>query len=126
MRNEPTADILARIPQLYETEHIPLADKVIHLHFFLGHGGYDAYIAEYNGEDIMFGFVILNGDYQNAEWGYISFREIRELKIYNYLEIENDLFWVPKAASMVEAIRKAHRWPRPPQELSRRLDSAPA
>jgi len=42
---------LDRIPRLYETENVPLKDKLIYLHFFIG--GCDWYIAEYDGEDLF-------------------------------------------------------------------------
>ncbi len=48
------------------------------MHFFIGNCHW--YIAEYDGEDIFFGYAILNGDIQNAEWGYISFSELKEIK----------------------------------------------
>ena len=35
MWNEPSKERLAKIPRLYETERIPLKDKLIHLHFLL-------------------------------------------------------------------------------------------
>jgi hypothetical protein len=31
----------------------------------------------------MFGFVILNGDLQNAEWGYINLAEIITIPVMN-------------------------------------------
>jgi hypothetical protein len=43
-------------------------------HYFCG--GTDIYVCEFDGEDTMFGFTILNGDVQNAEWGYASLSEI--------------------------------------------------
>ena len=58
---------------------IPLKDKIIHVHFFIG--GYDWYIAEYDGDDLFGGYAILNGDTENAEWGYVSFKELIELNI---------------------------------------------
>ena len=79
MWNKPTKERLNRIPRLYETESIDLKDKTIHLHFFIGAS--DWYIAEYDGDDLFFGYAILNDDIQNAEWGYISFTELREINI---------------------------------------------
>ena len=35
MWNEPSKERLAKIPKLYETENIPLPDKLIYLHFFI-------------------------------------------------------------------------------------------
>jgi hypothetical protein len=74
MWNKPTREQLARIPRLYETEDIPLREKFIYLHFFIGNC--DWFIAEYK-DDIFFGYAILNGDHEMAEWGYISFDELK-------------------------------------------------
>jgi hypothetical protein len=82
MWNTPTKEELVKIPRLYETENIPLKDKIIHMHFFIG--GSDWYIAEYDENDLFWGYAILNGDTENAEWGYIyiSFKELIELNVY--------------------------------------------
>lgn len=106
MWNAPSKKILATIPRLYETEHIPLLDKVIHLHFFIG--GCDWFLCEFDGEDLFWGFAILNNDYMNAEWGYISFSELKDLNIRG-VEIDNDLHWKVRPANEVEQIRKASR-----------------
>ena len=79
MWNTPTKQQLDRIPRLYETEHITAEDKMIFLHFFLG--TCDWYIAEYDGGDLFFGFAILNSDYEMAEWGYISFAEMKSISV---------------------------------------------
>lgn len=104
MWNIPTQERLDKIPRLYETEGTELKDKLIHLHFFLG--GCDWYIAEYDGGDLFFGYAILNGDTINAEWGYISFSELKSLKV-SFMEIDCELeeFWKIKPASEIEKIR---------------------
>jgi hypothetical protein len=91
MFNQPTQEQLDTIPRLYGTEHIPL------------------FIAETDGCDICFGFAML-GDMQNAEWGYISLNELKSIRVAGGFEVDNDLYWTPKAASEVEIIRRAHRW----------------
>ena len=108
MWNTPTPDQLASIPKLYETEHVPLEDKIIQCHFFLGNC--DWYICEYDGDEIFWGFTILNGNLLNAEWGYISFSELQSIKIQCWLEIDFDCFWSPRPAREVKNIQKAHRW----------------
>ena len=87
-----------------------MQEKLIHLHFFIG--SCDWYVAEYDGEDIFWGFAILNHDFQNAEWGYISFSELKSIKVGGWLEIDCELeeFWKVRKASEIEKIRKAHRW----------------
>lgn len=112
MWNEPSKERLAGIPRLYETEEIPLQDKMIHLHFFIG--GCDWFIAEFDGDDLFWGFAVLNQDLQNAEWGYISFREMREIKINGWLEIdcETEDAWRIRPALEVKLIRQAEGWVR--------------
>jgi hypothetical protein len=102
MWNTPTEKRLSKIPRLYETEHLQLKDKLIHLHFFIG--GCDWYIAEYDGEDTFWGYAILNGDTEMAEWGFISFSELRAINI-GYAEIDCELNWRIKPASEVCKIR---------------------
>lgn len=79
MWNQPTEVELATIPRLYETEDVSTRDKMIHMHFFLGNS--DWFIAEFDGEDTFFGFACLNEWTDCAEWGYISFKELKELKV---------------------------------------------
>ena len=106
----PSEERLENLPRLYETEHTPLKDKLIYLHFFIG--GSDWYIAEYDGEDLFWGFAILNCNYQNSEWGYISFNELKSIKIDGWLEIDCEIeqVWQVKRASEIEKIRTAHGW----------------
>jgi len=109
MWNIPSKERMAKMPGLYETEHVPLKDKVVHLHFFIG--GCDWYITEFDGEDIFWGFAHL-GDDRCAEWGYISFSELRSIKIDGWLEIDCELeeYWTPKRAIEIDKIRIAQGW----------------
>ena len=104
MWNIPTQERLYRISRLYETEHIPVEDKLIYLHFFIL--GCDWYIAEYDGNDLFFGYAILNNDTQNAEWGYVSFNELKSIKI-TFLEIDCELeeYWQIRKASEIDKIK---------------------
>lgn len=109
MWNEPTKERLGKVPKLYETENVPLKDKLIYLHFFIG--GCDWYVAEFDGDDLFWGFAHL-GDDQCAEWGYISYRELRSIKIDGWLEIDCELeeVWRVCKASDIEKIRMAQGW----------------
>ena len=105
MWNTPTEEELAKIPRLSETENIPLRDKSIHLHFFIG--GCDWFIAENSPEEDLFcGYAILNGDTENAEWGYISFKELQKLVVGPGIEVDRDLDWEPKPAKEIPGISK--------------------
>lgn len=90
MWNMPSMEDLRKMPKLYETENLPINDKIVHEHFFLGNS--DWFAIEFDGDDLFFGFAILNSDYQNAEFGYFSLSEITSLKIGPF-EIEYDLYW---------------------------------
>ena len=118
MWNEPTKERLAKIPNLYETEETPLKGKLIYLHLFIG--GCDWYIAEYDGEDLFWGFAILNNDYDMAEWGYISFAELKSIKIDGWLEIDCELeenFPIQRALE-IEKIKKANGWQTPERNVT--------
>ena len=101
MWNIPSKKRLDQIPRLYQTEEIPLAEKIIHMHFFIA--GCDWYIAEFDGEDLFWGFANLN-DELNAEWGYVSFNELKSLEIGG-IEIDCDLYWKIVPAKQVSKIK---------------------
>ena len=108
MWNKPTEEELSKLPAVYSTEQTSLKDKVVRMHFFLA--GCDWYACEYAAEEkCFFGFVILNGDYDMAEWGYFSLEELASIKI-QYLEVDRDLHWRQRRAVEVEEICKAQSW----------------
>jgi hypothetical protein len=76
---------LQKCPKLRETDGMNrtlVREHPAILHYF--YGGTDMYICEYDPKDgIMFGFAILNGDLQNAEWGYIDLAEIITIPVMN-------------------------------------------
>ena len=110
MWNEPTKERLSKIPKLYETEHVPLKEKLIYRHFFIGDS--DWFICEFDGEDLMWGFCILGGDLINAEWGYVSFNELKTIKINGWLEIdcEHEEYFPIQKALEIDKIRVANGW----------------
>ena len=109
MWNTPTKKDLDVIPGIFQTERTSLRDKVIYQHFFIG--SCDWYIAEYDEEDDLFwGFANL-GDDVNAEWGYIPFEDIRQLKVGPLgFEIDCECGWVPQKACEIENIKQAQCW----------------
>jgi len=105
----PTKKQLDKIPTLYSTESTPLKDKIIHMHFFLA--SCDWYIAEWDErDDVFFVFCILNGDMEMAEWGYVSFDELKSIKLNGRFEVDRDKFWKPIKAIEVDNIRVAQGW----------------
>ena len=108
MWNKPSDEELSRIPKFYSSEEVPLKEKMIYMHFFIG--GCDWYAAEYSPEEkCFFGFAILNNDYEMAEWGYFSLDELASLKV-KFLEVDKDCFWTPRKACEIEKICKAQGW----------------
>ena len=91
MWNKPTEKQLAKLPKLYATENVSTKNKLIHMHFFMS--GSDWYIAEYDPKErIFFGYAVLNGDWEMAEWGYTSYDELLNLK-KDYVQVDRDLHW---------------------------------
>ena len=70
----PAPEQLAKLPKIYKTEKVPLKDKSIHIHFFIG--DCDWFISEYDGEGLFFGYAII-GKPAFADWGYISFTNLK-------------------------------------------------
>ena len=108
MWNPPTKKQLEALPAMYSTEETPLEDKKIVMHFFLA--GCDWYVAEYDQQTRCFwGFVILNGDLECAEWGQFSLDELLDIKA-SFMHVDRDLHWRVRPAKEVESIVKAQRW----------------
>jgi hypothetical protein len=70
---------LDKCPKLRKTDGMKEHPAVFH--YFCG--ATDIYVCEYDGEDTLFGFTILNGDLDNAEWGYTSLSEITGIPVMN-------------------------------------------
>ena len=108
MWNMPTIDELSKIPKYYSSEEVPLKEKMIYMHFFIG--DCDWYAAEYSSEErCFFGFAILNSDYEMAEWGYFSLDELVKLRV-RFIEVDKDCGWMPKKAYEIEKICIAQGW----------------
>ena len=104
MWNKPTLKYLSKLPKLGAQDGNHTKEVTIYAHFFMG--DCDWYISEFDGKDEFFGFVILNGDYEMAEWGSISFKELYELKFY-FIEVDFDLYWTPKKVKEINKIVEA-------------------
>jgi hypothetical protein len=89
----PAWESMTAIPHLYATEDVPLQEKIIHVHFFVG--SCDWYIAEIDDDTwLAFGYANL-GDPQSAEWGYIPLPELEAVTIGPWV-VERDLAWSPQ------------------------------
>jgi len=83
-------------------EETELHDKGF-VHYYIGNS--DWYISEIDDDNIGFGFAVLNGDTEMAEFGYINLDEITSLKIGGMIETEIDLY-IDDTQSMEHAICK--------------------
>lgn len=78
--------------------HAAFGDKkdriegMAYLHFF--NGSSDWYVHEINSDGVMFGYAVLNGDWQMAEWGYTSLEELKDSDDWN---LNLDFYWTPKS-----------------------------
>jgi hypothetical protein len=89
-----TKEILSKLPKLYATEGVALADKVLIVKFFHPYSVMTWYGAEYNPDErTFFGYVCGLGPGCD-EWGYFSMDELESVK-HMGLGIERDLHFTP-------------------------------
>lgn len=60
------------------------------IHYFIGSS--DWYVCEVNEDNVGFGYAILNGDIQNAEYGYIDLNEVTTLTLNGFIQTELDIY----------------------------------
>ena len=107
MWNEPSEEELRELPSINTNANTPWKEIIIHQHYILD--ACDWFMAEYDPQGkIFFGFAILNDDLVNAEWGYVSFEELRDVNVRG-IEVDRDLHWRSRPASEVERIVEAYR-----------------
>ena len=78
--------LLEKCPQIGETDG--MKEHPLIFHYFTG--STDFYICEYDRNNTMFGYAILGGDLQNAEWGYINLSEITDIVPLNIEYFSNE------------------------------------
>lgn len=66
----------SKMPRIGETDGVPLKDKEILLHFFRLESDSHWMVVESNGRGVYFGCVVLDGDFDNAEWAYFTIAEM--------------------------------------------------
>ena len=76
----------AALPPLYSSEDTPAAEKMIHVKFFDPFSNWTWYAAEFDGQDLFFGFAA--GTF--PEWGYFSLAELKSIGC-----IERDRHFTP-------------------------------
>lgn len=87
------------LPALYSTEEVRAGNKMLTLHYFIGESHW--YLCELDPTTgIGFGWAILSGNIQDAEWGYVSLEELETLNIQGFV-VERDTDWNPCPAREV-------------------------
>ena len=70
---------LKKCPKIGETDG--MEEHPLIFHYFTG--STDFFICEYDRNDTMYGYAILGGDLQNAEWCYFSLSELTAIAPLN-------------------------------------------
>jgi len=91
-----TKELKEKLPDLYDQEGEE--DPTVHAKYFTPDADWTWYVLEFDGEDTFFGYV----DGLEAEFGYFSLSELKEVKGPLGLGIERDLYWKEKKLSEVK------------------------
>ena len=86
-----TKDLISKIPKLYQTEGIPLREKLAVVKFFHPASNWTWYVVEYDGEDTCWGLV----EGHEVEFGYFSLSEISQPLGPYKLAAERDKWFQP-------------------------------
>ena len=90
-----TQEIISSLPKLQAT--VNEVDPLVRCKFFLPGTGWTWYVIEYDGEDLMYGYVVG----LERELGYFSFKEIISVRGPMLLGVERDLYFTPKPLSKI-------------------------
>lgn len=90
-----TQEIIKSLPKLQET--INIIDPMVRCKFFLPGTGWTWYVIEFDGEDLMYGYVVG----LERELGYFSFKELESVRGPMMIGVERDLYFTPKLLSKI-------------------------
>ncbi|HSX05410.1 MAG TPA: DUF2958 domain-containing protein [Candidatus Saccharimonadales bacterium] len=85
-----TKDLKRRLPGLYETELVPVAEKMALAKLFHPVSNWQWYVIEYDGQDTCFGLVVGH----ETECGYFSLEELSQTYGFG-LPVERDRYFRP-------------------------------
>jgi len=98
-----TEKIKKRLPKLYETENVPLEEKLVHAKLFTPDSSWTWYVIEgqeqEDGDFLLFAWTIG----LEKEFGYVSLRELESLRGPLGLPVERDIFFKPRLLREVMA-----------------------
>ena len=91
-----------KMPRLYETENIPLEEKMVYVKYFSPLGNMVWYPVEYDPEEkLFFGYAnIFEG-----EFGYFGLEELENIRLPFGMHIERDIDFIPKKIKDIKDIK---------------------
>lgn len=89
-----TKELRAKLPKLYQTEDIPVEEKIAIAKFFTPDAQWTWYAVEGQEEDDDFTFFGLVYGLEK-EWGYFSLKELESVRGKLGLPIERDKWFTP-------------------------------
>ena len=83
-------EIKKKLPKLYSQENNE--NPIVYLKLFSPYSGYTLYVTEYDGKEILFGYVTGS---LFPEWGYASLKELASTNRNGLPLIERDMYFKP-------------------------------
>lgn len=93
-----TKAIEKELPKLYDTDHLG-GEKTLHVKFFAPWNNLTWYGAEFDGDDLFFGYVVGH----ESEFGYFTLSELESVRGPFGLKIERDMYFTPKTVNELVA-----------------------
>lgn len=86
-----TKELERKIPKLYSTQHKSAEEVMAVCKFFTPTSNWTWYVAEYDGEDLFFGYVVG----LDKEFGYFSLSELKSIRGPMGVGVERDRWFTP-------------------------------
>lgn len=99
-------ELRKKMPRLYETEGIPIDEKIVWVRFICPWNEWEFYGVEYDPREKLF-FGYIRGDFD--KWGYFSLEELKEMEGPFGLKIERDLYFEPITFNQLMSDRRYAR-----------------
>ncbi len=102
MNDLPEEIDLITLPDLFTNEHTPMQYRMIKMHLFSDHT--DWFFCEYNpAVKNLFGMVVIKNDFEHAEWGYFTMKELEDIS-YKIMEIKWNKRFTPRTVKNLKPL----------------------
>lgn len=91
----------ANLPPLRANEEVPIADARIAARYYIGNSEWWVTEADPSTGE-AYGYVCLNGDSDNAVWGYFSLPELETIHASMFSIVERDMYWRPRTVAQAD------------------------